>query len=1020
MEDQATKKNGMNNDTKEKGEVCPSKRGKLELSDIQAQLSDARGPKYWRSLEELANAPEFEEMLHREFPRHASEWDSKASRRDFMKLMGASMALAGLSACTKQPREAIVPYVRQPEEITLGKPLFYATAFTMGGYAVPVLVESHEGRPTKVEGNPQHPATLGGTDVFTQASVLTLYDPDRSQTVTFQGETRTYGAFLGALRPQLSAQKGVQGAGLRVLSGAINSPTLAAQMAAFQKLYPQAKWYQWEPVNRDNVRAGAQAALGQPVETQYAFDKADIILSLDGDFLTAGFPGFHRYARQFASRRNPELKEQMSRFYMVESTPTNTGGKADHRIALRASEVEQFARAVAQQLGAGGGGQVKPEHQKFLNALIKELQAHRGRALVVVGDHQPATVHALAHAINSALGAVGNTVMYSDPVPQMNAGANDSLRQLAGELNTGKIDLLIMLGVNPVYDAPADLGFLDALKKVAFRVHYGLYQDETSDWCHWHVNATHYMEMWSDARAFDGTASIVQPLIAPLYGGKSVHEIVELLNEKPQANGFEVVRAYWQGQMGGGNFDASWRRALHDGFIAGTTFTPRTMSASGGASAQASNSDASAMEIIFRRDPTIYDGSFANNGWLQETPKPMTQITWDNPVLISVATAKKLGLKSEDVVEIEFQGRKQTGAIWMQPGHPDNSITVFLGYGRKRVGRVGNGTGFNAYELRTSNMQWFGSGVKLTKTGENYGFGCTQGHQNMEGRPIARAATLEDFVRNPMFAHEMEHAPPVDLTLYREYEYKEHAWGMAIDLNACIGCKSCTVACQSENNIAVVGKMEVKRGRHMNWLRVDTYFEGAPENPKSHFQPVPCMQCENAPCEVVCPVAATVHSSEGLNDMVYNRCVGTRYCSNNCPYKVRRFNFALYQDWNTPQLKMMRNPQVTVRSRGVMEKCNYCVQRITEGRIRAEKEERRVADGEVLTACQQACPAGAIVFGDINDPNSRVAKAKANPRNYGVLEDLNTRPRTTYLAAVMNPNPELAEATEQHHGTEHS
>jgi molybdopterin-containing oxidoreductase family iron-sulfur binding subunit len=988
------------------GDVCPSKKGKLELAEVREKLSEARGPQYWRTLDELAQTPEFAEMLHREFPKHASEWTDNSSRRDFMKIMGASLALAGLSACTKQPLEPIVPYVRQPRNMVLGKPLFYATAMPLGAYGTGLLVESHEGRPTKIEGNPQHPSSLGGTDVFTQASVLTLYDPDRSQMNVHVGEQRTWPQVMESLRKEIKDKKAKGGEGLRVLSGATSSPAFVAQMQDLLKTYPQAKWYQWEAVNRDNVYAGAQMAFGQPVETVYDLSKAKVVLSLDGDFLSSGFPGFHRYTRDFSRRRRPELKEEMLRFYAVESATTNTAAKADHRLHVRASEVEGFARALATALGAAqAGGEFTAAQKQLAAALVKDLQANRGAAVVVVGDAQTPATHALAHAMNASLGAVGKTVSYGDPVDPFAATAKvEQLRQLTAEMRGGKVDMLVVLNTNPVYDAPPDMDFLTALNMVPLRVHLGLYQDETAKYCHWHVNGTHYLEQWGDTRTFDGTVSFVQPLIAPLYGGHGESELIEFLTNENEATSYELTQRYWQGQHGA-DFKNWWERSLHDGFVAGSAFTPKVVSAK--AALPPAGAATTGLEIIFRRDATIYDGRFANNGWLQETPKPMTQVCWDNPVLMSVATAKKLNLKSEDEVELALNGRKVKGAIWLTPGHPDDAVTVSLGYGRQKAGRVGSGIGFSAYELRNSDAMWFAGGLGLRATGQHFGLASPQGHQSMEGRAIVRAATLEEFIKTPGFAHEMVEAPAAGLTLYAPYEYKDHKWGMAIDLNSCVGCKTCTVACQAENNIAVVGKDQVKRGRHMNWLRIDNYHEGPPENPNTYFQPVPCMQCENAPCELVCPVTATVHSSEGLNDMVYNRCVGTRYCSNNCPYKVRRFNFLLYSDFDTPQLKFQRNPEVTVRSRGVMEKCTYCIQRITHARIDAEEQNRKVRDGEVMTACQQACPAEAIVFGDLNDAGSRVAKLKASQRNYGLLEELNTRPRTTYLAAVRNPNPEL-------------
>jgi molybdopterin-containing oxidoreductase family iron-sulfur binding subunit len=681
---------------------------------------------------------------------------------------------------------------------------------------------------------------------------------------------------------------------------------------------------------------------------------------------------------------------------------------------MRASEIEQFARAVAAGLGVGGPAVASKEWGDAASIIANDLQRNKGAAVVVVGDHQSPEVHALAHAMNAALGATGNTVLYTEPVEASPQDQTAALRDLVAEMNAGKVDMLVVMGANPVYEAPADLNFLDAYKKVGMRVHHGLYLDETAFYSHWHLNATHYLEQWGDVRAFDGTVTIQQPLIAPLYGGKSQYELVSALNGQGSTSGYESVRTYWQKQHSGADFEAWWRRAVHDGLIAGTAAAAHNSSGKPSVPEASAAANASAMEVIFRRDPMIYDGEYANNGWLQEAPKPYTQLTWDNAIWINANTAKDIGLDTEDEVEITLDGRKVVGGLWKTPGHPKNSITVFLGYGRTRAGRVGNGPGFSAYQIRSTQNQWIASGAQIKKTGKKFLFATTQGWQNMDGRDIVRVATLDDFIANPGFAHEKTEAPVEGLTMFQPYDYsKEYKWGMAIDLNSCIGCKSCVVACVAENNIPVVGKELVKRGRHMHWLRVDNYHEGTVDNPKTYTQPVPCQQCENAPCELVCPVGATVHSTEGLNDMVYNRCVGTRYCSNNCPYKVRRFNFLLYQDWETPQYKMMRNPDVTVRSRGVMEKCNYCVQRITHARINSEREERKIRDGEVVTACAQACPADAIVFGDLNDANSRVAKLRADQRNYGLLEELNNRPRTTYMAVVRNPNPELEHAMEQ-------
>jgi len=997
-------------------DVCPSKRKQLDLATVKAQfekaIEETTGPEYWRSLEELAGSQEFQEMLHREFPKGASEWLDDFSRRGFLKTMGASLALAGLTGCTRMPNTEIVPYVRQPENVVPGRPMFYATAFTLGGYASPILVESHLFRPTKVEGNPQHPASLGGTDVYAQASILDLYDPDRAQNITYLGDVRSWNAFMEAVRGPMNVQKSIAGGGVRILTQTVSSPTLAAQIRSYLGKNPQAKWHVYEPISRDNVYEGAKLAFGEPVETRYDLSKADVIVSLDADFLYAGFPGSARYTRDFAARRNPDAN--MNRLYVVESTPSSTGMKADHRIPVRASDIEGFVRALAAitgtDYGIAGG---KNEIGRSLLAIWKDLQAHKGSSVIIVGDHQPPAVHALAHTLNQMFGNVGKTVFYAEPVDANPVNRNESLHSLVEDMRGGKVDLLLILGGNPAYDAPAELEFASALKSnaVNLKVFLGTHRNETAELCQWHVPEAHYLESWSDARAYDGTVSIIQPLIEPLYGGKSAHEIITILAGQSGFAGHDLVQAYWQKQHSGADFDAFWRKSLHDGWVAGTTYAPKNVTLKASSFPVSQSAPGSGYELNFRRDPSIYDGRFSNNGWLQELPKPLTKLTWDNPIMIGPAMAERLKLNFKDVAELEFNGKKVKGAVWIQAGHPDNSITVFLGYGRTRAGRIGTGTGFDVYPLRTSQAPWFADGAKLTPTGDIYQLASTQGYQTMETpvgeRPLVQERSLEEYKKEPNFAKEGE--PPADLTLYKPFDYSKetYSWGMAIDLNACVGCNNCIVACQSENNVAVVGKEQTLKGRHMHWLRVDAYYNGPRENPKGFFQPVPCMQCENAPCELVCPVQATVHSSEGLNDMVYNRCVGTRYCSNNCPYKVRRFNFLLFQDWETPQFKLMRNPDVTIRSRGVMEKCTYCVQRISEKRIDAERADSTIKDGDLQTACQQSCPANAIVFGNLNDPNSLVNKWKAQARNYSLLGELNTRPRTTYLAEVRNPNPEL-------------
>ncbi len=1003
---------------------------KIDLASIRTRLANSKGKEYWRSLDELADTPEFQELMHREYPRYTAVWERSIDRRQFLKILGASLALAGLTACGVGPAENIVPYVKQPEDFVPGKPLYYSSAWTLGGYATGILVESILGRPTKIEGNPDHPASLGAADIFAQASVLQLYDPDRSQVVTNNGQIATYSDFLKDLSKVTDSQKSSGGSGLRILTETITSPTLADQMANLAKTYPSAKWIQYEPATRDNTRAGTKMAFGDYAETVYHFDKADVILSLDADFLFS-LPGSVRYAREFASRRVSPLQTgssvSMNRLYVVESTPTITGAKADHRLPLRAGDIELFARQVAAGLGVQGivTGQMSAGIPgNWIPALVRDLQAHRGTSLVVAGESQPPIVHALAHAMNNALGNAGTTVTYTVPVEANPTDQMAALRGLASDLNDGKVDLLLMLGGNPVFTAPADLAFGNLLQKARLRVHVSMYDDETSALSQWHIPESHYLEAWGDARAYDGTATILQPLIDPLYETKSILEVVAALNGSPDTPSHDLVQNYWKNQGKAGDFATFWREVLNSGVIPGTAAPSKAVTLATGWASQPppaqtpSPAGTRPLEIIFRTDPSIYDGRFANNGWLQELPKPLTKLTWDNVALVSPATADHFGLSSEespaggfhggnhtDVVELEYQGRTVRAPIWIMPGQPDDSITVWLGYGRTRAGHVGNGAGFNAYALRTSSAPWFGSGLQMRSTGEQQLVASTQQHFLMEGRGLVRSAGLADFLKNPKFAQEGEQ--PSAPSLFPGFPYKDYAWGMAIDLNACIGCNACVVACQSENNIPVVGKDQVAAGREMHWLRIDRYFSGNLDNPTTDFEPVPCMHCENAPCEVVCPVDATVHSSEGLNEMVYNRCVGTRYCSNNCPYKVRRFNFLQYSDYSTPTLKLQRNPDVTVRTRGVMEKCSYCVQRINRARITAQEENRTVRDGEILTACQATCPAQAIVFGNLNDPNSNVAKIKAGPRNYALLSELNTRPRTTYEAAVRNPNPEI-------------
>jgi MoCo/4Fe-4S cofactor protein with predicted Tat translocation signal len=993
-------------------------RKKLDLAAVRARLEGAHGRDYWRSLDELAATPEFQDLMEREFPRQAVGWsedeDPVKGRRNFLKLMGASLALAGLSACTRQPTEYIMPYVRQPEDLIPGRPLFYATATTLNGVANGVLAESHEGRPTKIEGNPEHPATLGACDSFSQASVLQLYDPDRMATVTNSGEVRSWGMFYGALREILAEQKASGGAGIRILTETVTSPTMADQLRRIRQLFPAMKWHQWEPAGPHSARAGAVMAFGQPVNTYYDLSNANVVVSIDSDFLASG-PGSLRYARQFAARRRVRGGQTaMNRLYVVEPMPTPTGSKADHRLPLRAADIEVFAGALTTAVGTGRGPKMGENHDvyKWVSEIGKDLVRSKGASLVIAGEHQPPEVHALAHAMNVSLGNVGKTVFYTDPIEANPVDQVASLQDLVKDLDAGAVDLLLIVGGNPVFNAPVELGLRDRIPKARMRAHLNLYDDETSRACQWRLPETHYLEAWGDARAFDGTATIQQPLIQPLYGGKSAYEVLQMFTEQPEMGGREIVKAYWASQHTGADFEAWWRRAVHDGVVANTAFPTKAPALHGENISGPARSPrlGGKFEVIFRPDPAIYDGRFANNGWLQELPRPITKLTWDNAAIVSPGTAHILGVDTGDMLQLTYQGRALRAPAWIQPGHVDGAVTLHLGYGRTRAGRAGTGVGFNPYGLRTAEALWHDGGLDAKKVEGSYVFATTQNEHTLDTRRhIFRAGDIEDYKKNPESVHAGSEDPPRGLTLYPEWKYEGHAWGMAIDLTSCTGCSACVVACQAENNIAVVGKDQVRRGRAMHWLRVDSYYKGEINDPEIDNQPVTCMQCENAPCELVCPVQATNHSSEGLNDMVYNRCVGTRYCSNNCPYKVRRFNFYLYSDYETPSLKLLHNPDVTVRSRGVMEKCTYCVQRINAAKIDAEKEGRKVRDGEIQTACQATCPTEAIIFGDVNDPNSRVSKMKAEKLNYGMLADLNTRPRTTYLAELRNPNPEIGE-----------
>jgi Fe-S-cluster-containing dehydrogenase component len=963
----------------------------------------------WRSLDELTDGDAIADRLAHEHPSWGALYN--VDRREFLKLMSASLALGGLAGCTREPQEKILPYVNAPQGQVAGEPRFYATANLVGGFAMGVLVESTMGRPTKVEGNPLHPASLGSTDVFAQASVLDFWDPDRSQTVTRNGAVSTWGAFAAALARRLRELGSRQGDGLRILTETVTSPTLAAQLQAVLARYPKAQWHQYEPVNRDNVYDGARLAFGTPLDVRHRFDRADIVLSLDADFLGTG-PARVREAREFVSHHATHgTTGKANRLYAIASTPSLTSAYADHAIALRGSRIEAAARRIAQLLGMPGAASdsVAEVPSAWLAACAHDLDAHRGASLVVAGDRQPPRLHALAHALNAHLGNAGVTVSHAEPAIANPVNQVQSLAALAADIEARRVDTLVIVGGNPAYDAPHELRFADSLRNVGMSARLGLHEDETSARCEWHLPAAHFLEAWSDARAYDGTVTIVQPLIAPLYDGRSAHELVSMLADGTSRAGYAIVREFWQPKLGP-DPDTAWQTALRNGLVAGSALPERTVAlrseALAATTAQATpNVGERSLELQFVPDASVHDGRYANNAWLQELPRPLTKITWDNAVLVAPALAARLGLANEDVVELHRADTSVSGPVFILPGHPDGAVTVSLGYGRSRAGRVGDARGFDAYALRSAVAAWFAPGVTLRKTGGTYKLATTQHHHSMEGRDIVRVAALADFRRDPRAAGGASKQP--NGTLYEPFAYDGYKWGMTIDLGACIGCNACTIACQAENNIPTVGKAQVALGREMHWIRVDRYYDGAPDAPRTHFQPVPCMQCQRAPCELVCPVEASVHDSEGINVQVYNRCVGTRFCSNNCPYKVRRFNFLQYSDEHTESLKGQRNPEVTVRMRGVMEKCNYCLQRIANGRIEADKENRRIRDGEVVTACQAVCPTQAITFGDLNDPSSAVNAQKASPLDYALLAELNTEPRTSYLTKLTNPNPDL-------------
>jgi molybdopterin-containing oxidoreductase family iron-sulfur binding subunit len=946
---------------------------------------------------------------------HENDHDAdsnEGTRRRFLELMGASLSLAAGVGCTRPGTQYLMPYVHEPEQVIPGTPKYYATASLVNGIAQGVIVESHLGRPTKIEGNPSHPASLGASSVLAQACVLDLYDPYRSKEIVHKEESTSWEAFMSAFQAAMAPIRTANGLGLSILTETVISPTLGSQIKEALSQLPEAKWHQFDPAGPHSSRAGSQIAFGEYVNTYYQLNNADVILALDSDFLVCGQTNT-RYARDFASgRRVRGANATMNRLYVAECSMTATGGKADHRIQLRYADIARFAAELAAALSVPG---ITPSGDqsfaKWIPSLAADLQSHPGRSAVLVGDHQPAALHALAHAINAKLGNVGQTVIYTEPIEVKPEDQIASIKDLVGDMNAGKVQLLLILGGNPVYNAPADLGFEQALEKVGLSIHHSLYPDETSRVTHWHVPQSHFLETWSDARAFDGTITILQPLIDPLYLSHSHLEMLDLFSRIPNWKSEAIVRQYWQVNSKSSNFNQWWRKSVGTGLIENSALPPITPTLKPFDTSFLSQPGRKGLDLVFQADPYIYDGRYATNSWLQELPKPVTKLTWDNAVHVSPGTAARLKLESQKIVELKCQGRSVEGSVWISPGQADDTITVHLGYGRTAAGVIGNKAGFDAYRIRTSDDLWHVNGVEVRSTGQTYPLATTQMQKWDEGRDQIVSRKVDEYRKDASLVQETHPDPQYNETLYPHWKFSGYSWGMTIDLTACVNCTTCVISCQAENNIPVIGKEQELFSRDLHWLRVDTYYVGNEDNPSHALsQPRPCMQCENAPCESVCPVQATVHSYDGLNDMVYNRCVGTRYCSNNCPYKVRRFNWLLYADWYTEQLKMVQNPDVTVRSRGVMEKCTYCVQRIRETEITARNENRFIRDGEIKTACQQACPTQAIVFGDLNNPANRVSRLKQEKLNYSLLAELNTRPHTTYLAELRNPNPEWEKA----------
>ncbi|MEZ4386023.1 MAG: TAT-variant-translocated molybdopterin oxidoreductase [Candidatus Krumholzibacteriia bacterium] len=1002
------------------------------------------GRGYWRSLEELAQSDEFQAQLAREFPGGIEPPASSVTRRRFLQIMAASAAMAGLTGC-RWPEEKIVPFARRPEGFTPGVAQHFATALEQGGVGQALLATSYDGRPIKVDGNPDHPWSLGAASAQMQASVLDLWNVDRSRTVVRQGQnqsvTATWNDFAEFAGKQFEGLAGRRGRGLAVLAGASGSPSRARLRADLQRRFPELSWYEHEAVSDHERLRGAERAFGRPLRDVPHLEQARIIADFDCDLLHR-HPAAMRNARMFARGRRP-VRGEMSRIYAFEPTLSHTGVVADHRVPVARTQVPVHLGALAAELVAAHGVSLpagcgitagdlaayrgQAPRMAELEALAADLAANRGRGLIAVGDRQPAGAHHLAHVLNTALGNVGQTVSFEPATAPGNG-----LAELVDALGRDRVDTLVILGVNPVATAPADLDVTAALGRARTTIHLGEHRDGTGKLCTWHLPRTHYLEAWGDTTAADGSVLAIQPLIEPLYDGRSDLELMAMMLGAAALRGHDIVRTTFH-QRGGGageapandlRFEERWRKFLHDGFLPGTPAAAPVLQAARLDLPRVAAPTAGNLELLIAADSRLHDGRYADNAWLQEMTDFATKVAWDNVASLSPGTAEALGVKHGDLVDVQWQGRTRRLPAYVLPGQASHTVVVTLGYGRQDCGRVGQGVGVDVYGLRTTAAPHGGPGATVARSGGTYKLACSQdhhaidptGYQERERRvgSLVREGDLEHYLANPEFVDHLGiHHPPL-LSLWTEKEYTGHKWGMSIDLSLCTGCNACQIACQSENNIPVVGKDEVGRSREMHWLRVDRYFQGDPEDPQVAAQPVACAHCEMAPCEGVCPVAATVHTEEGLNAMVYNRCVGTRYCANNCPYKVRRFNFFNNLDDLTETDKMRLNPEVTVRSRGVMEKCTYCVQRIQNAKIGAKNERRPLRDGEITPACAQTCPTEAIIFGDLNDPESRVSRARADKRSYDLLAYLNIKPRTSYQARIRNPHPSLATHDHEH------